>query len=154
LSIEARLKELGIILPEVAAPLAAYVPAVKAGDFVYTAGQLPFVDGKLKYIGVVGRDVTLEEAADAARICALNAIAAVKSVLGDLDEVEQVVKLTGWVASADNFTDQPKVINGASELVGEIFGESGKHARAAVGVNTLPLGTPVEVEMIVKVKAK
>ncbi len=152
MSVEERLNELGIILPAVSAPVAAYVPAVRAGDFVFTSGQLPMVEGQLKYTGVVGEDLDLEQGVDAARICALNAVAAVKSVIGDLERVEQVVKLTGWVASADGFTDQPKVMNGASELVGEIFGEKGKHARAAVASNVLPLGAPVEVEMIVKVK--
>lgn len=148
-----KLKELGIVLPEVPAPVAAYVPAVRAGDFVFTAGQIPFVQGKLKYAGVVGKDLSLEQGVECARICALNAIAAVKSVIGDLGQVERVVKLTGWVASADDFTDQAKVMNGASELVGQIFGEVGKHARSAVAASVLPLNAPVEVEMIVKLKA-
>jgi len=152
MSVEAKLQELGIVLPEVPAPVAAYVPAVLAGGFVYTAGQIPFVEGKLKYSGVLGKDLSLEQGVEAAKICALNAIAAVKSVLGDLDRVEQVVKLTGWISSANDFTDQAKVMNGASELVGRIFGQVGKHARAAVASNVLPLGAPVEVEMIVKVK--
>ena len=152
MSIADKLKELGIVLPEVPAPVAAYVPAVRAGDFVFTAGQIPFVEGKLKYAGVVGKDLSLEQAVECARICALNAIAAVKSVVGDLDQVERVVKLTGWVASANDFTDQAKVMNGASELVGRIFGEAGKHARSAVAANVLPLNAPVEVEMIVKLK--
>lgn len=151
-SVTARLQELGIQLPEVPAPVAAYVPAVRIGNMVFTSGQVPLVEGKLKYTGVVGKDLTVEQAYDAAWICCLNALAAVKSVAGDLDRVERVIKLTGWVASADDFTDQPKVMNGASELVGGIFGEAGKHARAAVGANVLPLGSPVEVEMIVKLK--
>jgi len=151
-SIAEKLTELGITLPEAPAPVAAYVPAVQAGGFVFTAGQLPMVEGKLKYTGVVGKDLTLEQAVDAARICALNGVAAVKSLIGDLDKVERVVKLTGWVASTNDFTDQAKVLNGASELVGEIFAEAGKHARAAVASNVLPLNAPVEVEMIVKLK--
>ena len=153
MSIAEKLKALGIILPEVPAPVAAYVPAVKAGDFVFTAGQIPFVEGKLKYAGVVGKDLTLDQGIEAARLCALNAIAAVKSVVPDLDQIEQVVKLTGWIASANDFTDQAKVMNGASELVGQIFGAAGKHARAAVASNVLPLNAPVEVEMIVKLKS-
>jgi len=152
MSIADRLKELGIELPEVPAPVAAYVPAVQAGDFVFTAGQIPFVEGRLKYTGVVGRDLTLEQGIECARICALNAIAAIQSVIGDLDRVERVVKLTGWVASANDFTEQAKVMNGASELVGRIFGEAGKHARAAVAAHVLPLNAPVEVEMVVKLK--
>ncbi len=147
-----RLSALKITLPEAPAPVAAYVPAVQAGEFVYTAGQLPLVAGQLQHTGVVGQDLTLDEAVECARICALNAIAAVKGVVGDLDRVERVVKITGWVASANDFTDQPKVLNGASELIVAIFGDAGKHARAALGVNVLPLGAPVEVEMIVKVK--
>ena len=153
MSITEKLNELGITLPQVPTPVAAYVPAVKAGDFVFTAGQIPFVEGKLKYAGVVGKDLTLEQGIEAAQLCALNAIAAVKSVISDLDQIEQVVKLTGWVASANDFTDQAKVMNGASELVGRIFGEAGKHARAAVASNVLPLNAPVEVEMIVKLKS-
>ena len=152
MSIADKLKELGIVLPEVPAPVAAYVPAVRAGDFVFTAGQIPFVKGKLKCAGVVGKDLSLEQAVECARICALNAIAALGSVVGDLDQIERVVKLTGWVASANDFTDQAKVMNGASELVGQIFGEAGKHARSAVAANVLPLNAPVEVEMIVKLR--
>ena len=153
MSAEQKLKQMGIELPQVPAPVAAYVPAVRVDNLVFTAGQIPFVEGKLKYTGVVGQDLSLEQAVDAARICALNGLAAVKSVIGDLDRVERVVKLTGWIASANDFTDQAKVMNGASELIGEIFGEAGKHARAAIASNVLPLGAPVEVEMIVKVKA-
>ena len=147
------LKKLGIALPEVPTPVAAYVPAVQAGELVFTAGQIPMVEGRLKYAGVVGKDLSLDEGVECARICALNAIAAVKSVIGDHDQVERVVKLTGWVASANDFTDQAKVMNGASELVGQIFGEAGRHARAAVASNVLPLNAPVEVEMIVKLKS-
>ena len=152
MSIQARLDELGIQLPKVATPVAAYVPAVRVGDLIYTSGQLPIVDGKLQYTGVVGREVSLEEAQEAARICVLNALAATAQLAGDLDRVEKIVKLNGWVACPAGFTDQPKVINGASELLGEIFGEAGKHARAAVGSVSLPLGAPVELELIVKLK--
>ncbi len=150
--VEARLAELGLTLPEVAAPVAAYVPAVLSGTFVYTSGQLPFVDGKLPRTGKVGGEVSAEEAADLARICALNAIAAVRTVIGDLDRVVRVVKVVGFVASAPDFTAQPLVMNGASNLLKEAFGESGAHARSAVGVAVLPLDSPVEVEMVVEVR--
>ena len=149
-SISARLAELGIELPAVAAPVAAYVPAVVHGGLVYTAGQLPFVDGALPATGKVGAEVTPEEAADLARICALNMIAAVASVV-DLDRVVRVVKVVGFVASAPGFTGQPAVINGASNLLKDAFGEAGVHARSAVGVASLPLDAPVEVEMIVEI---
>jgi len=150
--VEARLAALGLTLPEVAAPVAAYVPAVRSGTFVYASGQLPFVDGKLPRTGKVGGEVSAEEAADLARICALNAIAAVRTVIGDLDQVVRVVKVVGFVASAPDFTAQPLVINGASNLLKEAFGESGAHARSAVGVAVLPLDAPVEVEMVVEVR--
>jgi len=143
---------MGIELPPTPAPVAAYVPAVRTGNMVYTAGQLPMRNGSLKYSGVVGKAITLEQAVDAARISALNCLAAVKSVAGSLDEIEQIIKITGWVASADDFLDQAKVMNGASELIGEIFEAKGHHARAALGVNVLPLGSPVEIEMIVRLK--
>jgi enamine deaminase RidA (YjgF/YER057c/UK114 family) len=146
----ARLAELGIALPEVAAPVAAYVPAVRTGQLVFTSGQLPFVQGSLAATGKVGGDVSPEEAKDHARTCALNALAAVDALVG-LDSVTRVVKLVGFVASADGFTGQPAVINGASDLLGEVFGEAGQHARAAVGVAELPLGAPVEVELIVEI---
>lgn len=152
MSATAKLQGMGIKLPAVPAPVAAYVPAVRVCHLIFTSGQLPMVDGKLKYAGQLGKDLTVEQGYDAARICCLNALAAVHSLAGDLDNIEQVVKLTGWVASTDDFTDQPKVMNGASELVAEIFGEAGKHARAAVAANTLPLGAAVEMEMIVKLK--
>lgn len=146
----ARLAELGVDLPEVAAPVAAYVPAVRTGQLVYTSGQLPFVKGSLAATGKVGGDVSPEEAKAHARTCALNALAAVDALVG-LDSVVRVVKLVGYVASADGFTGQPAVINGASDLFGEVFGEAGRHARAAVGVTELPLGAPVEVELIVEI---
>ncbi|MET8577816.1 RidA family protein [Streptomyces sp. NPDC005012] len=149
-SVEARLAELGVTLPEVAAPLAAYQPAVRSGAYVYTSGQLPMIEGKLQVTGKVGAEVTPEEAKELARVCALNALAAVRSVAGDLDRVARVVKVVGFVASAPDFTGQPAVINGASELLGEVFGDKGVHARSAVGVAVLPLDAPVEVELQVE----
>jgi enamine deaminase RidA (YjgF/YER057c/UK114 family) len=148
---EERLAELGLSLPEVAAPVAAYVPAIRTGSYVYVSGQLPWVDGKLPATGKVGIEVAAEDAIGYARQCALNALAAIKSVVGDLSAVARVVKVVGFVASAPDFTEQPIVINGASELFGEVFGEAGKHARSAVGVAALPLDTPVEVEVIVEI---
>ncbi|MGA5818519.1 RidA family protein [Kitasatospora sp. NPDC094028] len=150
--VESKLAELGLTLPPVAAPIAAYVPAVRAGEFVFTSGQLPVVAGKLPSTGKVGAEVSPEEAKELAQTCALNALAAVKSVIGDLDLVEQVVKVVGFVASAPDFTGQPAVINGASELLGKVLGEAGVHARSAVGVAVLPLDAPVEVELQVRVR--
>jgi enamine deaminase RidA (YjgF/YER057c/UK114 family) len=150
MSAKARLEEQGIKLPQVAAPLAAYVPAVRTGNLVYTAGQLPFVDGKLPTTGKVGTEVTPEVGKTLARVCALNALAAVDALVG-LDSVTQVVKVVGFVASAPGFNGQPGVINGASDLFAEVFGDSGAHARSAVGVSELPLDAPVEVELIVEV---
>jgi enamine deaminase RidA (YjgF/YER057c/UK114 family) len=146
----AKLAELGLELPGVAAPLAAYLPAVQSGAHVYVSGQLPFVDGKLLATGKVGAGVSPEHARDLAERCALNALAAIDTLVG-LENVVKIVKLTGFVASADGFTGQPAVINGASELFGTVFGEAGRHARSAVGVAELPLGAPVEVEVIVEV---
>lgn len=148
---EERLAGLGLALPGVAAPVAAYVPAVRTGNYVFTSGQLPMVDGSLVATGKVGADVTAEQAKDLARTCALNALAAVKSVVGDLAAVRRVVKVVGFVASAPDFTGQPGVINGASDLLAEVFGEQGVHARSAVGVAVLPLDAPVEVEIMVEV---
>ncbi|HET9143433.1 RidA family protein [Actinophytocola sp.] len=145
-----RLAELGIKLPSVPPPAGAYVPAVRAGSLVFTAGQVPFVDGVLAATGKVGAEVAPEEARKHARTCALNALAAVDALVG-IDAVVRVVKMTGFVASAEGFTGQPTVLNGASELVGEIFGDAGRHARSAVGVAELPLGVPVEVELVVEV---
>lgn len=145
-----RLAELGIELPAVAAPLAAYVPAVRSGAHVYTSGQLPMVAGALAATGKVGGQISPEEAKQHARTCTLNGLAAIDALVG-LDSITRVVKVVGYVASADGFTGQPAVLNGASELLGEIFGEAGVHARAAVGVAELPLGAPVEVELIVEV---
>ncbi len=149
-TVSARLAELGLTLPEVAAPVAVYVPAVRDGDHVYVSGQLPLVAGELAATGKVGAEVAPERAAELARICALNALAAIGSVV-DLDQVRQVVKVTGFVASAPGFTGQPVVINGASELLGAVFGDAGRHARSAVGVAELPKDAPVEVELIVRV---
>ncbi|GAY13749.1 RidA family protein [Mycobacterium sp. shizuoka-1] len=146
-----RLADLGLTLPTVVKPLAAYVPAVRTGSLVYTAGQLPMQDGSLIYTGKVGTAVSAEQAKDAARLCALNALAAVDALVG-LDTLTKVVKVVGFVASAPGFTGQPGVINGASEFLGEVFGEAGAHARSAVGVSELPLDAPVEVELIVEVE--
>ena len=150
MSASERLKELGIELPPVAKPAGAYVPALRNGDLVYTSGQLPFVEGKLRRTGKVGAEVSAEDAYDDARMCAINALAAIDALVG-LDNVERVVKVVGFVASDPSFTGQPKVINGASELLGEVFGPAGEHARSAVGVAVLPADTPVEVEVVVAV---
>lgn len=145
-----RLTQLGIQLPSVAPPAGAYVPAVRSGSLVFTAGQIPFVDGKIAATGKVGAEIGPEEAKALARTCVLNGLAAVDALVG-LDAVVRVVKVVGFVASAEGFTGQPTVLNGASELIGEIFGEAGRHARSAVGVAELPLGVPVEVELVVEV---
>lgn len=145
-----RLRELGIALPSVVPPVAAYVPAVRTGSLVYTSGQVPMVDGKLAATGKVGAGVSPERAKELARVCALNALAAVDGLVG-IDAVVRVVKVVGFVSSAAGFTGQPAVVNGASELFGEVFGEAGRHARSAVGVAELPLNAPVEVEVIVEV---
>jgi enamine deaminase RidA (YjgF/YER057c/UK114 family) len=150
--IEDKIKELGYELPETPKPLAAYVPAVLVKDLVFTAGQGTLLKGEIKYTGVVGKDLSEEEGKKAAEICALNCLAAVKSVIGNLDKIERIVKLTVFINSADNFYNQPEIANGASELLGKIFGEKGSHARSAVGVNTLPRNIAVEIEMIVKLK--
>jgi enamine deaminase RidA (YjgF/YER057c/UK114 family) len=148
---EERLQQLGVSLPAPAVPVAAYVPTVRTGDLVYVSGQVPTADGKPTHLGHLGDDVDLEDGRAAARTCAINLIAALKAELGELSRVRRVVKVTGFVASAPGFTDHPKVINAASELLGEAFGEAGRHARAAVGVAALPLGVPVEVDAIVEV---
>ena len=146
----ARLAELGLTLPQVVPPLAAYVPAVQSGNHVYVSGQLPMVDGKLPAVGRVGAEVTPEQATDLARQCALNVLAAVDGLVG-LGRVAKVVKVTGFVAVAEGFTAVPAVVNGASELFADVFGEIGRHARSAVGVAGLPLGSPVEVEAVIEV---
>lgn len=148
-AVEDRLAELGLTVPDVVPPVAAYVPAVRDGRRIHTSGQLPMRDGSLVATGKVGAEVTAEQAQDAAQLCALNAIAAVKSVVGDLDQVARVVKVVGFVASDPSFTGQPGVINGASELLQKAFGDAGIHARSAVGVAVLPLDAPVEVEITV-----
>jgi enamine deaminase RidA (YjgF/YER057c/UK114 family) len=145
-----RLAQLGVTLPSVVPPVAAYVPAVQTGAYVSTSGQLPMVEGELAAVGKVGAAVTAEQAKDLARTCALNALAAIDALVG-IDSVVRVVKVVGFVASASDFTGQPGVINGASELLGEVFGDTGRHARSAVGVAVLPLDAPVEVELVVEV---
>ena len=147
----ARLAELGIRLPMVAAPVAAYVPAVRSGSLVFTSGQLPFVDGGLRRTGKVGGSVDVEAAAADAKVCALNALAAVDDLVG-LDSIVRVVRVVGYVASAEGFSGQPRVVNGASELLGKIFGPAGEHARSAVGVAELPMNSPVEVELTVEIR--
>lgn len=146
----AKLAELGLTLPTVVPPLASYVPAVQSGNYVYVSGQLPMVEGKLRLTGKVGDEVSVEDATELARICALNALAAIEALVG-LGRLVKIVKVTGFVASAPGFTGQPAVINGASNLFGEVLGEQGRHARSAVGVAELPLGAPVEVEVIAEV---
>jgi enamine deaminase RidA (YjgF/YER057c/UK114 family) len=150
--VEDRLKSLGMVLPEAPAPLAAYIPAKKMGQVIFTAGQLPLLKGELICKGLLGQDVDVEQAYQAARICTLNALAAIKGVVKDLDQVAQVVRVVGYVASTSTFTQQPAIVNGASELLLEIFGEVGKHARSAIGVASLPLNASVEIELTVEVK--
>lgn len=150
MSVEQKLAELGLTLPNVATPAGAYVPAVISGNLVFTAGQIPLVDGTLMATGKVGDEISAEYAKEIAQRCALNALAAIKSVIGDLSRVKRVVKVVGFVASTPDFTGQPGVLNGASELLGKVFGDAGLHARSAVGVAALPLDAPVEVELIVE----
>ena len=150
MTIEQKLAELGLELPNVATPAGAYVPAVISGNLVFTAGQIPLVDGVMMATGKVGNEISPEFAKEIAQRCALNALAAIKSVLGDLSRVKRVVKVVGFVASTPEFTGQPGVLNGASELLGKVFGDAGLHARSAVGVASLPLDAPVEVELIVE----
>ena len=153
MSIQAKLAELGLTLPAAAAPVAAYVPAVRTGNLVFTAGQLPLVDGKIPFVGKVGSDVTPEQAKDMAQICALNALAAI-SLVADIDQIEKIVRVGGFVNGIPGFVAIPAVINGASELLIKLFGEvNGKHARTAIGVAELPLNAPVEVEMLVQLKS-
>jgi enamine deaminase RidA (YjgF/YER057c/UK114 family) len=148
---EEKLAEMGLSVPEVAKPVAAYIPAVRSGNHVFTSGQLPMRDGQLMYAGKVGAEVTAEEAVECARQCALNALAAVRAELGELSAVKRIVKVVAFVASTPDFTGQPGVANGASELFGEVFGNVGQHARSAVGVPVLPLDAPVEVELVVEI---
>ena len=148
--VEQRLSELGLTLPEVATPAGSYLPAMISGNLVFTAGQIPLVEGKLMATGKLGAEITVEYGAEIAQRCALNALAAVKSVIGDLDRVKQIVKIVGFVSSVPEFTAQPSVINGASEFLQQVFGDAGQHARSAVGVSVLPLDAPVEIELIVE----
>lgn len=150
--IEKKLEDMGLKLPAIAKPIAAYVPGVRDGEIVYTSGQIPLVEGKPAYLGHTGAECPVGDAYEAAKICALNCLAVVKSLAGDLDNVVQIIKVTGFVSSAPGFNGQPGVVNGASELLAGIFGEKGAHARSAVGVSELPLNVPCEIEMIVKVK--
>ncbi|XVQ10874.1 RidA family protein [Spirillospora sp. CA-255316] len=148
---EERISELGLELPEPVAPVASYVPTRRTGNLVYTSGQVPFVKGELHVLGKVGAEVGLDQAVEQARICALNCVAALKAEVGELSRIVRIVKVVGFVASAPDFYGQPKVINGASDLLGEIFGDAGRHARSAVGVAVLPSNVPVEVELIAEV---
>lgn len=150
--VEEKLKSAGITLPQTPKPVAAYIPAIQVDNMVYTSGQLPIVEGELQLKGKLGREISKEQGYEAAKICALNALSAIKGIIGDLDRIEQVVKVVGFVASAEGFNEQPAVVNGASEFLKELFGEKGAHARSAVGMAELPLGAAVELEMIVKVK--
>ena len=151
-AIEMKLNQLGLNLPDAPKPVAAYIPAKQTGNLVFTAGQLPMVNGELISKGLLGQDVEIDEANKAARICTLNALAAIKGVIGDLDRIKQIVRVVGYVASVPAFTQQPAVVNGASELLLEIFGENGKHARSAVGMAVLPLNASVEIELTVEVE--
>ncbi len=151
-NLESIINQLGLKLPEAPKPVAAYIPAKQSGNLVFTAGQLPMVNGQLISIGLLGQDVEIEEANKAASICTLNALAAIKGVIGDLDRIKQIVRVVGYVASVPTFTQQPAVVNGASELLLEIFGENGKHARSAVGMAVLPLNASVEIELTVEVE--
>ena len=150
--IDERLIELNLVLPVTPKPVAAYIPAKLSGNLIFTSGQLPMVDGRLISVGLLGQDVEMEEANKAARICTLNALAAIKELIGDLDRIKQIVRVVGYVASAPTFTQQPAVVNGASELLLEIFGENGKHARSAVGMAVLPLNASVEIELTVEIE--
>jgi enamine deaminase RidA (YjgF/YER057c/UK114 family) len=149
--LEEKLKQMGVTIPEVVKPLAAYIPATQIGNLVMTSGQVPISNGTVMYSGKIGKDLTEEEGMKAAKLCALNCLSAIRSVIGSLDKIKRVVKLTVFVSSAEGFTAQPKVANGASEFIGEVFGDAGKHVRSAVGVSELPLNSAVEIEMVVEV---
>jgi enamine deaminase RidA (YjgF/YER057c/UK114 family) len=149
--IEEKLNEMGIEIPVAPRPLASYIPATKAGNLIFTAGQIPMVDGELKYKGKVGKEISLAEGIKAAELCTVNCLSVIKSEVKNLDNIKRVIKVTVFVNSTNGFTDQPKVANGASDLLVKIFGDNGKHARSAVGVNELPIDSSVEVEMIVEV---
>lgn len=152
MSFEARVKELGLTIPELLRPAFSYVPAVRTGNLIYSSGQTPSIAGKLTMQGKLGREISLEQGQEGARLCLLNSLAEVRSLTGSLDAIVRIVKVNGYVASAEGFNQQPLVINGASSLLEEIFGEAGKHARSAIGVAELPFGAPVEIEMIVEVR--
>jgi enamine deaminase RidA (YjgF/YER057c/UK114 family) len=149
--IEEKIEQMGITIPEAAKPLAAYIPALKVGNLIMTSGQVPIAAGVIQFQGKVGKDLTEEDGKEAAKLCAINCLSAVKSLTGSLDKIKRIIKLTVFVNSAEGFTAQPKVANGASEFIVEIFGEAGKHVRSAVGVSELPLNSAVEIEMIVEV---
>ncbi len=151
--VEQKLRELGFYLPEAAKPVAVYVPGVLADGLLFTSGQLPFADGEIKYQGRLGEDLTTAQGQAAAQLCALNCLAVIKQLVGDLNQVERIVKVVGFVSSAPGFYEQPQVINGASNLLGQVFGQIGEHARSAVGVSALPLNAAVELEMVVKVRS-
>ena len=152
MKIEHKIKEIGLILPEAPKPVAEYIPAKKIGNLVFTSGQGPIKNGKFIYVGKIGGEVSLEEGYESAKMCAINCLAAIKSVIGSLDEIDEVIKIKGYVNSTPDFYRQPEVVNGASELIVKIFGEKGKHVRSALGTSVLPGNIPVELEMIVKVK--
>jgi enamine deaminase RidA (YjgF/YER057c/UK114 family) len=152
MQIENRLAEIGVTLPNVPKPVASYLPVVRSGNLLFLSGQLCTVTGELKYQGKVGKEVSLEDACQAAKIAAINSLAVIKQQVGSLDKVKRIVKVVGYVASDPSFSDQPKVINGASDFLVEVFGDKGSHARSAVGVAALPLNVPVEVEMIVEIE--
>lgn len=154
MKIETKIKELGLSLPEVSKPVAEYIPAKKIGNLVFSSGQGPIKEGKFVYIGKLGREINLKEGYEAAKICALNCLAAIKSVIGSLDNIDEIINLRGFVNSAPDFYQQPEVINGASELIVKIFGEKGKHTRSALGTSVLPGNIPVELEMIVSIWQK
>ena len=150
--IEEKVKELGLEIPEAPMPLASYIPSTVDGDLVYTAGQLPMVDGKLNFIGQVSKEVSEDDAINCAKISALNCLSVIKKAIGDLDKIERIVKVVVFVNSPVGYNNQPKIANGASDFIAEVFGEAGKHVRSAVGVSALPLGAPVEIEMIARIK--
>ena len=150
--IEEKISQLGFTLPAAPKPLASYIPAVKAGNLVFTAGQLPIKDGSLVFKGKLGKDLSEDEGKKAAQLCVLNCLSAIKAVIGDLDNIEQIIKLTVFVSSAVGYRDQPKIANGASDFLAQVFGDNGKHARSAVGVSELPMNSPIEIDMIVKIK--
>lgn len=152
MDVASRLKELGIIIPEVSTPLAAYVPAVKAGNLVFVSGQLPVVKGELAFAGKLGRDLTLEQGREAARLAGINCLAALYKLIETWDKLEKIVKITGYIQSIDDFTQQPMVLNGASQLMEDVFGTCGRHSRTALGVNTLPLNAACEIELIALIK--